>query len=379
MEKHPDLIQDLPESQLDGLVSFLAMGSNIDDNVGRLMEFLEQTEQLNNTIVVFLTDNGSTMGPKYFNAGMRGKKTQLWDGGHRVPCFIRSTDASFGEPRDIDTLTQVQDLLPTLASMAGIKRDWSTMDGDDLTPLLRGQSNSFDDRSIVINYSRMPGMRVTYTEENPEIPHPDGAAILWKKWRLLENRMLFDVSVDPHQDRDVAGDFPGVMQKLKAKGAEAWESIEDTVSDVQRVVIGSEFENPMTITACEWLDVFVDQQLQVRLGQRKNGIWHLVVDQPGTYRFTLRRFPTESGLAITGSLPPTAVTDGVYLKAPAMPVVSGRMRLGDFDEKANVDPDGKGVTFTAEVDKGPIELQTWLLDAEGQEIAGAYYVDLERL
>ncbi len=48
---------------------------------------------------------------------------------------------------------------------------------------------------------------------------------------------------------------------------------------VQRVVIGNDRENPMLLTACEWLDVFIDQQSQVRNGELKNGVWHLVVDQ----------------------------------------------------------------------------------------------------
>lgn len=78
------------------------MGANIDDNVGRLDAFLAESGLRENTIVTFLTDNGSTMGQDYFNAGMRGKKTQLWEGGHRVPCFIRWPAGDIGEPREID-------------------------------------------------------------------------------------------------------------------------------------------------------------------------------------------------------------------------------------------------------------------------------------
>ena len=51
--------------------------------------------------------------------------------------------------------------------------------------------------------------------------------------------------------------------------------------------------NPMMLTACEWKDVFVDQQAQVRWGERKNSYWHLQVAQAGTYRFELRRWPKE--------------------------------------------------------------------------------------
>ena len=64
-----------------------------------------------------------------------------------------------------------------------------------------------------------------------------------------------------------------------------------TANQPQRVVVGSDQENPSRLTACEWLDVFVDQQGQVRKGVEKSGYWLLDVHQPGTYEFELRRCP----------------------------------------------------------------------------------------
>ncbi|MEM9586719.1 MAG: sulfatase-like hydrolase/transferase, partial [Planctomycetota bacterium] len=84
IQRKPEITKHLNPKKLASLVSFLAMGANIDDNMGRLDRFLITQGLTENTIVVFLTDNGSTMGQDYYNAGMRGKKTQLWEGGHRV-------------------------------------------------------------------------------------------------------------------------------------------------------------------------------------------------------------------------------------------------------------------------------------------------------
>jgi len=53
------------------------------------------------------------------------------------------------------------------------------------------------------------------------------------------------------------------------------------------------------LTACEWVDVFVDQQWQVRRGVRKNSYWELLVDQPGEYEFELRRWPCEIDIALS--------------------------------------------------------------------------------
>ncbi len=215
MKEHPEVVEHLSPQRRELLVSFLAMGANIDENMGRLDDFLAEHRLRDNTILVFLTDNGSTMGPHYFNAGMRGGKTTLWEGGHRVPCFIRWPSGPLGQPRDIDELSHVQDLLPTLADLAGASGLPEKLDGVSLAPLLRGERAALDDRMLVINYSRMPTFKVTYTKLNPAIPQRDGAAVLWNEWRLLEDRELYNVASDPHQDHDVAAEHPDVVAKMR--------------------------------------------------------------------------------------------------------------------------------------------------------------------
>jgi arylsulfatase A-like enzyme len=216
IRENPEVVERLNKVQREDLISFLAMGANIDENIGKLDERLKQSDVFENTIVVFLTDNGSTMGEDYYNAGMRGKKTQLWEGGHRVPCFIRWPAGSLGKPRDVAELSHVQDLMPTLADLAGVAGVPDGLDGQSLSPVLRGAQESLGDRMLVINYSRMPGFKVNYTRGSPAIPRRNGAAVLWKRWRLLENRMLFDLDSDPHQDHDVAANHPDVVSKMRA-------------------------------------------------------------------------------------------------------------------------------------------------------------------
>ncbi|MBW3599978.1 MAG: arylsulfatase, partial [Planctomycetes bacterium] len=113
-------LPDLNPGQRASLVSFLAMIENIDENVGRLESFLADHGLRENTLLIFLTDNGSTFGPRYYNAGMKGGKTTLWEGGHRVPLFVRWPGGGFAPPRDVGELTQVQDLLPTLIDVCGL-------------------------------------------------------------------------------------------------------------------------------------------------------------------------------------------------------------------------------------------------------------------
>ena len=370
-----DKLPELSDRQHADLVSFLAMIANIDENMGRLLEFLDEHQLANDTIVIFLTDNGSTMGPVYYNAGMRGGKTTLWEGGHRVPCFIRWPQGSLGEPRDIDELMQVQDLLPTLVDLCEISPGQTPgFDGTSLAGLLRGTQQHLPDRMLVVNYSRMPFS----TEGEPaSIPKKNGAAVLWKKWRLLHGEELYDLASDPAQATDVREEHPEVAAKMRAHLDRWWEALVPDVAEAERVVIGHQADNPTTLTACEWLDVFVDQQHQVRQGVLRNGVWHLEVEHPGSYEFQLRRWPAESALALTKAAAATQLTDGKYVEGKSLPIRAVRLEIageGYFQPAAAGD---ESIRFRVELESGPCQLQATFLDEYGQEICGAYYVTVE--
>ncbi len=380
LEKALPNLPKLTPSQQAAITSFLAMVVNIDDNMGRLDEFLQKSGLRDNTILIFLTDNGSTMGPRYFNADMKGGKVTLWEGGHRVPCFIRWPKGKLLVDKDVSELTHVQDLLPTLIDLCGLDNSAdSRFDGTSLAALLRGERQSLPDRMLVVNYSRMPFRTTRPTPVNAATPRREGAAVLWKRWRLLEDRELYDLTTDFHQDKNVIDQHPEVAAKMRAHLNAWWDGLKDEVNVPQRVVIGSEQENPSILTACEWFDVFVDQQRQVRRADRKNGVWYLDVAADGEYELVLRRWPEETGLTLTGSLPETKVTDGVYVAGKALPIHSARLRIGDQEQSAKTTPSDEGAAFRVSLKKGPTTLQTWFLDEQGQEICGAYYVHVRRL
>lgn len=378
LETHPEVVSHMPANRKTALTSFLAMGLNIDENMGKLQQFMEQSGLSENTILVFLTDNGSTFGQDYFNAGMRGTKTELWEGGHRVPLLIKAPAHLCNQPSVIQELCQVQDLLPTLTAMAGIDEIPENLDGVSLLPLMNGEKKELDDRMLVINYSRMPDKKVTYTTGNPAIPHKEGAAVLWNEWRWLENRELYHIDNDPHQDQDVADRYPEVVTRMRNHLDIWWEEVRDDVFEVQRVIIGNDAENPTLLTACEWLDVFVDQQSQIRRGVRKNGIWHIHVDQPGMYEFELRRWPRESGVALRDSLPPLKVTDGTFIKGAALPVYSAEIQVGSQKQTFPVRAKDQSVSFTFSLEEGETTIQTWFRDKKNAPVCGAYYMYINR-
>ncbi len=374
MNKQPELFENMDEAKRKELTSFLAMGANIDDNMGKLQKFLEEASLDDNTIVVFLTDNGSTFGKDYFNAGMKGSKTTLWEGGHRVPLLMKTPEHLSEQPSKIDELCHVQDLLPTLTSLSGISDIPKKLDGVDLSPLLSGEKERLEDRMLVINYSRMPMFEVNYTTENPAIPMKDGAGVLWKNWRFLENRELYDISTDPYQDSNVADEHPEIVAKMRDHLDTWWDGVKNDVHIPQRVIIGSEHENPMLISACEWLDVFVDQQIQTRYGPQKNGIWHLAVSEAGEYEFELRRWPKESGFRLREGIPEKKVTDGTFIKGVSFPIHSAQLKVGSEIKLIEVSEEDVSANFTFNLEQGDIEIQSWFNDENEEPILGAYYM-----
>lgn len=362
------------------LESYLGMIRNIDENIGKLCEFLKSEDLRENTIVIFLTDNGSTFGHRYFNAGMRGHKTELWEGGHRVPFFLSWPGGNLSSPRDIDGLTQVQDVLPTLKELCKLKNE-SKFDGVDLSGVLKGKETVDKERMLIINYSRMP-FNLNYPSPfSRSILTRDQAGVLWKKWRFLNDKELYNLENDPMQKTNVIGKHPEVVKKMRSHLYQWWDQVKDIANKPQRIIIGHNSENPAMLTACEWLDVFVDQQNQILKGVKKNGFWLLDVSESGTYEFELRRWPKESGAPISGK-----VKDGKALALNNSKIYIRKdfqfseENLYSSDMKVvrkPVKPDTNSVTFTVDLEAGPIALHAFFNDG-GDTVCGAYYVYVTR-
>lgn len=366
----PDKYREPYRSQPRNVASFFGMIANIDENVGKLEAFLKATGLRDHTLLIFMTDNGATAGQKVFNAGLRGRKIDLYDGGHRVPCFVRWPAGKLRPPGDIGELTQCQDLLPTLIELCGLKRPENTaFAGTSLAALLRGQQERLPERMLVIQFSRMNAPR----------PTKGDAAVLWQRWRLVQDKELYDLRTDPGQQRDVADKHPDVVGRMRAHYERWWAQVEPRVNEFSPIHVGSDAENPVLLSPCDWQDVFLDQAAQVRRGEKKNGIWNLFVERAGEYEITLRRWPVEADAPISASLPEYKAADGTFAPGIAIPVAQARLRVGSAVVSRPVSKEDKAVTFTVALPAGRTTLQTWFTDTKRQELCGAYYVYVRRL
>ena len=112
----------------------------------------------------------------------------------------------------------------------------------------------------------------------------------------------------------------------------------------------------------------------LRAGVDRNGPWHLLIERDGTYEVELRRWPREADAAIAGGVPAFHAVDGELPPGKALPVTRARLKMGDLDETRPVGPNDKGVTFTLPLKAGAkLPMQTWLYDADGKELCGAYF------
>jgi arylsulfatase A-like enzyme len=348
-----------------GPVPFFAMLANLDENIGRLDKFLTESGLAENTIVVFFHDNGGTAGVNLFNAGMRGRKTQYYEGGHRAACFIRWPGEL--KPRDLGNLCQVQDLLPTLLDLCAMKpQRRPRFDGRSMAPLWRGDPVTEEaDRVLVVQYGQKP--------------EKFDCALLWRKWRLVRGTELYDLLTDPGQETNVAAANPDAVQHMRDHYERWWSEIEPLIGQPVPIVIGSDEENPVTLTSADWWNVYCDNMNDLRTGKAVNSRWTIQPAKDGEYEIALRRWPREADAPIAAGVPAFNAVDGTLPPGKALPIASIRLTVGDLLDQTKIVADAKEVAFTVKLQAGDIlPMQSYCLDASGQELCGAYFAYVRR-
>jgi len=197
--------------------AYYGMITNIDDNVGRLMTNLWRWDLDRRTLVIFMTDNGHARGNLY-NAGMRGSKGGPYQGGTRVPAFL-SWKGSLRAGVDIDKLAAHIDVFPTLAELAGATIPSAVrLDGRSLVPLLHDPNADWPDRYIFVHQGRWArGMAAQSKYKN--------CAVRNSRFRLVNNKELYDIKSDPGETTNVIVRFPDVVGKMREAYDQWWEEI----------------------------------------------------------------------------------------------------------------------------------------------------------
>jgi arylsulfatase len=208
------------------------------------------------------------------------------------------------------------------------------LDGISLASVLKGKKKVSEDRILIINYSRMPGFSNYPSPHSQTQMRADQAAVSLEEMAITRRiRELYNLATDPMQTKNVINQHPEVVAKMRKPLYEWWERVKDLANEAQNAaIIGTQYENPTKLSATEWLDVFVDQQGQIRRGVLKNGYWLIDVARAGQYEIELRRWPKEADGTISGTLP-----DGSGTALPinqAMLFLSGHNHLRISEKKS---------------------------------------------
>lgn len=180
--------EDMPHTR-----AALAMCENIDWNVGRILQKLDDLDLTNNTIVIYFSDNGPN-GWRW-NGGMRGRKGSTDEGGVRVPCLMR-WPGHLPAGKTIPQIAAAIDFLPTLTDLAGIDRPKIKLDGISLKNLISGKTKDWPDRMIFSHWAGKVSVRTQH-------------------YRLDHKGKLYDMVKDPGQSRDLAKMQPEMATKLR--------------------------------------------------------------------------------------------------------------------------------------------------------------------
>ena len=169
-----------------------------------------------------------------------------------------------------------------------------------------------------------------------------------------------------------------MVAQLQADYANWWDGVKDQLNLPERIVIGDDAENPTLLTCCEWFDVIVDQQRQVRAGDPRNGVWHVDIATAGDYRFELRRWPRAADLPLQAAAPAAEATDGLLPAGQALPIAAARIRIGEQTRETEISTDDPAAVFEISLPAEPCEIETAFLDGAGRELCGAYYLHVTR-
>lgn len=379
---------------IKGRAGFYGMIVNIDENLGKLREHLDEMDLERETILIFFNDNGTGGGVTLtedenggnrngweidgFNAGMRGKKASRYEGAHRAACFIHWPDGGMSGGKDITVLSAHIDLMPTLIDLCKLKlKKTPEFDGVSLASVLTGEKTSLPERSIMVH-------------DQGRFGNPIGEGLLIKdkdytvmkgKWRLVLEE-LYDMSTDPRQKNDISGQHTDLVKSLREEYESWWESIYEKSEEHCPTVINPSKQKMVTITSQDFLGGHVAySQRQVRSAMPVEGWFVIDVEVPGTYRISVRRWPVELDEPIRatdiGPYPMDPSTHRMK-KVPCVAVnaVEARLKVGQFDKTVAVSENDREIVFEVNLQKGEHKLQSWFIQENGENIT-PYYTYIE--
>ena len=346
-----------------------AMIDIIDQNVGRLLKKLSELKLDKNTVVLFMTDNGGVS--KHFKAGLKGNKASVYEGGVRVPLFVRWPD-HFPAGGRIQAQCSHVDLFPTFCELAGVPLpDDRHFDGKSLVPLLNKGEGTIHQRYVYHTWDRY-------------FPNPDNRwAVSDQRWKLLCQLpkgkqpaqaywRLYDLENDRGESHNVFDKRPDVVRRLRAEFVRWFDNVTDGVKyEPVPIPIGHPDEPRVEVQASwAWWHgdniryVFRGYDWDTIEGWKKPGehaIWNLDVLRDGQYDVSISYGRSARG---GGTLKISVGDESIVSRPPPTSTadVFERIRIGSLKLK-----------------KGAKSLRAEVVDAHGTELMRLNRIFLRRI
>ncbi|MGQ1787609.1 MULTISPECIES: arylsulfatase [unclassified Saccharicrinis] len=348
---------------------FYGMISNIDENFGKLEKYLKKKKIADNTILIFMTDNGthygvSADGKLGWNHGFRGRKGGKQEGSHRVPFFIRWKDGKIKGGKDIDEETAHVDLIPTLAALCKLEIPQAKkLDGIDFSPLLTDKKAKLKDRTIFV-HNRQDWRPPTDV---------DKTCIIKDEWRLVDGKGLYNIEQDREQRLDLSAQHPDIKEEMLKNNAAFLRLVKTNpvYHELPVSIVGNDIQKEITLTIQHAIGEGrgIWKAEQVAAGMKNSNNKHSIeVEKAGLYIIECRRWPKECPGPIWG-IPSKNPKDFYTYKTIKPQKV--RIQLANQIHEKEIVGDEEAVVFKLYLPKGKTLLVNDFI--EGREKYGVYY------
>jgi len=354
---------------------FYASITRIDYNIGRLRKCLQENGIAENTILIFMSDNGTAGSWGFHYGGMKGIKGTPYEGGHRVPFFFHWPAKGYNKGQDISKMAGHIDILPTLVELCDLKKPKKAkyeINGHSFAKLLENPESEWPDRKLFVHC------------QNSEIYEKwRNAAVLTSQWRLVNNKELYNIKKDPAQNKNIATENPEIFKALQKEYDKYWGKIKEGKTPHQRAEIGSGKINYTFLAPDAWIldpdNKIIWNQPDIASAKISFGKWAVSFLKEDTYSIAVSRWPKEANTPIN-SIPLTIESDVNLSNKPfSLPesvkinAVKLKLKIGEKVYYKDVKSDDKLVSLDIKIPAGDIVIRAWFINNKNEELP-AYFV-----
>lgn len=346
--RHPETTQRLLDRGApdDKYLALHSMIENVDDNIGKLLDYLDETGQNENTLLIVASDQGvNDRGAPQHRSGEFQNRGLSYDEKHHVYCMVQYPPFTTNNGGDTGQLTGMVDIAPTILDVCGVAIP-SNMDGQSLKPILAGSDQWDEERKLII---QCPRSRTLKKWEN--------VAVKYKTWRLVDRRSLYNTENDFGQLNDVSGQYPDLVDELTSTYEQFWNSLPPSGTLLSPHVIGHEESPDTRLVAMDWYEGHAPWTQQGLKNKSSQGKWRIEVARDGKYQFELRRYPREADMPVEAR--------------------SATLKIGKTTMEKQMNVEATNVVLEADLKKGTYDMTTIFVppsDSVGHVAWGANYV-----